>query len=174
MFTIGSMYSACERAQSALIPLQWFRCCGAVATVVDTLPVPMSSSAFPEEPPKSPTLRAGTPEQLATLLKMAMGKGKMELLTKILPTTCVFSSCWARCLNIVCIRGRGLYPQAEENVSGSFWLLNKSKRDEWDARAEAYRVKRREAWANGLAPITADSEWVDVVLDAIFNRRLLL
>ncbi|KAJ7915621.1 hypothetical protein B0H13DRAFT_2324183 [Mycena leptocephala] len=110
---------------------------------------------FPGEPPKPPTLRAGTPEQLARLLKMGMEKGKMELLTKILPTT-----------------GRGLYPQAEQDVSGSFWLLDKSKRDQWDARAEAYSVKRREAWAKGLAPISADSEYVDVVLDAILNRRL--
>ncbi|KAJ6496178.1 hypothetical protein C8R45DRAFT_1094433 [Mycena sanguinolenta] len=76
-------------------------------------------------------------------------------MTKILPTT-----------------GRGLYPQAEEDVFGSFWLLDKSKRDEWDARAEAYTVRSREAWAKGLAPITADYGWVDVVLDAILNRRL--
>ncbi|KAF8171593.1 hypothetical protein K438DRAFT_1773145 [Mycena galopus ATCC 62051] len=110
---------------------------------------------FPGESPKPATLRAGSPEQLARLLKMGMAKGKMELLTKILPTT-----------------GRGLYPQAEQEVSGSFWLLDKSKRDEWDARAEACTLNRREAWAKGLAPITADSEWVDVVLDAILHRRL--
>ncbi|KAJ7860502.1 hypothetical protein B0H13DRAFT_1900954 [Mycena leptocephala] len=86
------------------------------------LAYPSTRVRIPRGALEPPTLRAGTPEQLARLLKMGMEKGKMELLTKILPTT------------------------LQRKTPGSL--------------------------GKGLAPITADSEYVDVVLDAILNRRL--
>ncbi|KAF8173179.1 hypothetical protein K438DRAFT_2054673 [Mycena galopus ATCC 62051] len=106
----------------------------------------------PGAPPRAAALRVGSTEQLAQLVEISKHN---TLLYAASPMT-----------------GPDLYWEKEKDASGSFWLLEESKKDAWDAMAAEDAVKFQGHLRTGLAPVTTDSNWIDVVLDAILNRRL--
>ncbi|KAJ6467637.1 hypothetical protein C8R47DRAFT_811362 [Mycena vitilis] len=55
----------------------------------------------------------------------------------------------------------------------NFWRLEAPIREQWEAKAQVHNRKAQRFWTSYLSPISIGQEWVDVVLDAVLNVRLM-
>ncbi|KAJ7799910.1 hypothetical protein B0H14DRAFT_2901664 [Mycena olivaceomarginata] len=58
----------------------------------------------------------------------------------------------------------------DENSTGNFWRLDVQLREKWEAKAQVHNRKAQRFWVQYLNPITMDTKWIDIVLDAALKQ----
>ncbi|KAJ7088280.1 hypothetical protein C8R44DRAFT_819377 [Mycena epipterygia] len=60
----------------------------------------------------------------------------------------------------------------EKDGTGNFWRLEAPVREQWEAKAQVHNRKSQRFWMTYLSPLSIDTKWIDIVLDAVLNVRL--
>ncbi|KAK7050673.1 MYND-type domain-containing protein [Favolaschia claudopus] len=60
----------------------------------------------------------------------------------------------------------------EEDGAGNFWRLEAMQREQLESKAQVHNRKSQRFWTTYLSPITTETKWIDIVLDAILHVRL--
>ncbi|KAJ7774391.1 hypothetical protein B0H14DRAFT_2965324 [Mycena olivaceomarginata] len=60
----------------------------------------------------------------------------------------------------------------DEDSTGNFWRLDVQLCEKWEAKAQVHNRKAQRFWVQYLNPITMDTKWIDIVLDAVLKVRL--
>ncbi|KAK6995821.1 MYND-type domain-containing protein [Favolaschia claudopus] len=60
----------------------------------------------------------------------------------------------------------------EDDGVGNFWRLEAMQREQLESKAQVHNRKSQRFWTTYLSPITTETKWIDIVLDAILYVRL--
>ncbi|KAJ7744835.1 hypothetical protein B0H14DRAFT_2986635 [Mycena olivaceomarginata] len=65
--------------------------------------------------------------------------------------------------------GAEFYEDEDSDSTGNFWRLDVQLCEKWEAKAQVHNRKAQRFWVQYLNPITMDTKWIDIVLDAVLK-----